>query len=161
VHYLEHFNRGGWSWLTFFCETEPILYHDNGLNTGCHMKAFIDRTDDDDILWHLNTKCRKDQQRKYVCKQGKYTFFEFLLIDILPQMKQSLLVMSTNSKTETGSVLEILHHKKKSAVNFVQKVLIPDLWRRMVLMHGYIDSLCLGWCEKQKHDDAKKNHLRL
>jgi len=126
------------------------------------MKAFIDRTNDDDILWHFNTKCRKEQQRNYVCKQGGYTFFEFLLIDILPEMKQSLMVMSLNSKSETRSVFEIgEHHKKKSAVDFVQKVLIPDLWRRMVLMHGYIDTLCLGWCEKQKHDDAKKNHLRL
>ena len=138
-----------------------VLNHNNCSNTGWHMKAFIDRTDDDDILWHFNTKCRKEKQRKYVCKQGGYTFFEFLLIDILPEMKQSLMVMSLNSKSETGSVFDILHDKKKSAVDFVQEVLIPDLWRRMVLMHGYIDTLCLGWCEKQKHDDAKKNHLRL
>ena len=139
-----------------------VLDHNNGSNTACHMKAFIDRTDDNDILWHVNTKCRKEQQRKYVCKEGGYIFFEFLLIDILPQMKRTLLHMSLNSESETESARNILHHKKKkSAVDFVQKVLIPDLWRRMVLMHGYIDTLCLGWCGKQQHDDAKKNHLRL
>jgi len=132
------------------------LDHDNVSNTGFNMKAFIDHIDDDDSLWHLNRKCRKNQYRKYTCKKGGYTFFEFLLIDILPQMNQSLLLMSTQSKPETGSVLEILHHNKKSAVNLVQNVLVPDLWRRMVLMHGYIDTLCLGWCEKQK-----KNHLCL
>jgi len=130
--------------------------NDNCSNTGWNMKAFIDRTDNDDSLWHLNTKCRKDQQRKYVCKQGGYTFFEFLLIDILPQMKQNLLLMSTQAEPETGSALEILHHNKKSAVKFVQDVFVPDLWRRMVLLHGYIDTLCLGWCEKQQ-----KNHLGL
>jgi hypothetical protein len=137
------------------------LDHDNCPNTGWHMKAFIDRIDDDKSLWHLNTKCRKKQHRRYTCENGGYTFFEFLLIDILPQMEQSLELMSSMTKPEAGTVLDVLHQNKNSAVNFVQTVLVPDLWRQMVLTHGYIDTLCLGWCEKKQQDGENKNQLRL
>ena len=165
--HLGHINSQGYTPLHYAISRLP---HQGNKKAGEQMLIFFDRLKDDQILWNLNTNGKRKVPSTFLCRKGGFTFFEFLLLDILPVMKRILESSSSDKELEiesTGEMLVIqqrlkeMYYEKKISIDYTEDVFIPYLWYRMFLKNGYIETISCGWWGWKKYANGKINFLCL
>ena len=165
--YFGHINSQGYTPLHYAISRLPYQGNKNACE---QMLIFLDGLKDDQILWILNTNGKRQVSSTFVCRKGGFTIFEFLLLDILPEMKRQLESRESDKEVQPRAIGTMgmiqerskqMYDERKIAITYTEDVFIPYLWHEMVLKNGYIEIVSCGWWGWKKKSNGKINYLHL